>query len=517
MSSFPSRLTGASSSFALDGEHDLAAAICSVFIQAQDPPELLALGEPTHGEPAFPQLRNRIFQLLVDQGFRSIAVESDAVAALEVDAFLQGTRGTLDSTMARGFSHGFGQLEANRELVAWMRTRNDALPPARRLAFYGIDAPLEMTGAPSPRRYLGHLRGYLIAQLGSDSLPHGHEELEQLLGDDERWSDPAAQMDAEKSVGASTEVAALRVIADDLVTTLYAQAPRLVAASSLAAWHGALVHGRAALGLLRYHAQAANPAPPAERTSRMLGVRDVLMAQNLLAIRAREQHRGPTLVFAHNRRGSALVEAAQISAVLDHGEHELHRRTVTADQGYFPLDAATLQHSNAVLHVASWPGDHRVEDAAPTAADLAAQILLALPDVTHLRADEESGAPEGSWGDWFFFAGADHRMPFATIVEHDTPGFDEDSHLDRPGVFRLNIGVGREEFAREFGFPPAQLADRRANLDFAKLDNVLPHPAYGTQGWACILNPITRRRADIQRLLAHAHRRALERHHRRTT
>jgi hypothetical protein len=48
-------------------------------------------------------------------------------------------------------------------------------------------------------------------------------------------------------------------------------------------------------------------------------------------------------------------------------------------------------------------------------------------------ADEESGAPEGSWGDWFFFTGADHRMPFATIVEHDTPGFDEDSHLDRPG------------------------------------------------------------------------------------
>ena len=78
-------------------------------------------------------------------------------------------------------------------------------------------------------------------------------------------------------------------------------------------------------------------------------------------------------------------------------------------------------------------------------------------------AGEESGTPEGSWGDWgdwFFFAGADHRMPFATIVEHDTPGFDEDSHLDRPGAFRLNIDVGREEFAREFGFPP-HLGGRR--------------------------------------------------------
>src|SRR5215472_13001544 len=42
-------------------------------------------------------------------------------------------------------------------------------------------------------------------------------------------------------------------------------------------------------------------APRADRTSRMLGIRDALIADNLLAIRAREQHRGATLVFAHNR------------------------------------------------------------------------------------------------------------------------------------------------------------------------------------------------------------------------
>ena len=93
----------------------------------------------------------------------------------------------------------------------------------------------------------------------------------------------------------------LRAVADDLLTALHTYAPDLVERSSLDDWHSAEVHGRAALGLLRYHAEAAHPAPAAQRTSRMLGVRDALMAENLLAIRTREHYRGPTLVFAHNR------------------------------------------------------------------------------------------------------------------------------------------------------------------------------------------------------------------------
>ena len=39
-------------------------------------PHLLAIGEPHHGEPAFPHLRNRILETLAEHGFRSIAIES---------------------------------------------------------------------------------------------------------------------------------------------------------------------------------------------------------------------------------------------------------------------------------------------------------------------------------------------------------------------------------------------------------------------------------------------------------
>src|SRR5690242_17534070 len=122
----------------------------------------------------------------------------------------------------------------------------------------------------------------------------------------------------------------------------------------------------------------------------------------------------------------------------------------------------------------------------PTPAELTERIL-ALPDVTYLLADEKSGAPRISWGDRFFFIGSDRYRPFATIVEHDTPGFDEDSHLDRAGVFRLNVEIGRDEFRRRFGYPPAELPAHRAGIDVTQLDEILPHPAYGTRGWACIL------------------------------
>ncbi|GAB3830182.1 DUF6194 family protein [Dactylosporangium cerinum] len=535
-------------------------------------PELLALGEPTHGEPAFPQLRNALLQALVEDGFRSVAIESDRVAALDVDDYIRGGEGTLDAVVAAGFSHGLGQLDANRDLVAWLREHNAGRPPGDRVAFHGFDAPLEMTTAPSPGRYLRHLHDYLTAHLGPDGLRHGRTDLGALLGDDGRWSDTAALMDATKSVGGGAAAVTLRVVADDLVTTLYAEAPRLVEASSPRAWHRAEVHGSTALGLLRYHAVAADPIAPQERTSRLLGIRDALMARNLLDLRAAERHRGPTLVFAHNRHlqrhpstwhlagmdltwssagavaatllggryvyiagslgssaalglaapdagtfehalgpglvdavpaaghalGPRLVDAAALAAVAD-GLRE--RTDVTAEQGYFPLDAATLAGCDAVLHVPA---------AAPQGPDPAAlaERILALPGTELLLATEESGAPETSWGDRFFYVGPDRRMPFATIVGRDTPGWDEASRLDRPGVFRVNVHAGREEFQRLLGYPPAALEERRAGVDFARLDAILPHPSYGRQGWVCVLNPGPRTAAELDALIVAAHHRA---------
>ncbi|WP_024801593.1 erythromycin esterase family protein [Nocardia sp. BMG51109] len=259
---------------------------------ANPPCELLALGEPAHPtqEPAFGPLRNELFASLARQGFRSIALETDRVSALAVNDFVQDGVGTLEKAMGQGFSHGFGELEANRRLVTWMREYNEGRPATERLAFHGFDAPTENTSAPSPRRYLEYARDYLGLDL----------DLANLLGADERWSRQEAILDPALSIGDSPAAAHLRAIADDLLTALYTRAAELIAATSRADWFRARTHLTAGLGLLRYHKQAARRIEEGARISGLLAARDTLMARNLLDIRGIEEQRGPTLVFANN-------------------------------------------------------------------------------------------------------------------------------------------------------------------------------------------------------------------------
>ncbi|GAA5513574.1 hypothetical protein Dcar01_02315 [Deinococcus carri] len=298
-------------------------------------PQLLALGEPTHLLDAFPAWRNRLFRILVeDHGFRSIALESDIIAGQRVNAHVTSGQGTpgrhsvtlprvlggnstarrphhgfslrsaqkgsatflstaLEEVMQTGFSHGFGAVKANRELVEWMRDFNAGRNPADHLRFYGFDAPLENLWAASPRASLLALHAFLTAHLGK--LPVDTATLEQLCGEDTRWTNPAAGMDAAESIGNSGEARQLRWLADDLCTLLRTETPGLAAQPEF--WEARL-HARTATGLLLYHAVLADPAP--NRVARMLALRDLLMADHLSDLAEREQERGPTLVFAHN-------------------------------------------------------------------------------------------------------------------------------------------------------------------------------------------------------------------------
>ncbi|GAA0997422.1 erythromycin esterase family protein [Acrocarpospora macrocephala] len=258
---------------------------------------LLGLGEPTHGVDAFLELRNELFRHLVEhEGYRSITIESDCLLALAADAYVTDGTGTLDNAMNRGFSHGFGASPANRELLRWMRAYNEERPPHERLRFYGFDGPLEISGPASPRPALTAPHDYLAAHL---DLAWSRETLEELLGPDERWTNPAALMDPTQSVGRTPEAKELRLIADDLRALLTSHAPHLTAATSPDDWWRADLHARTAAGLLRYHAGMADTAPT--RMGTLMCLRDAMMADNLDAIVRREARRGPTLAFAHNR------------------------------------------------------------------------------------------------------------------------------------------------------------------------------------------------------------------------
>ncbi|HEU5377519.1 MAG TPA: DUF6194 family protein [Ktedonobacteraceae bacterium] len=104
-------------------------------------------------------------------------------------------------------------------------------------------------------------------------------------------------------------------------------------------------------------------------------------------------------------------------------------------------------------------------------------------------------------GNSFFFYNPDsnvppdHRFPFVTLVTNDL--YDQFSHLNRPSVFRLNIGIGKQTFRSLFGKPSLPLSEGSAAIsgenvstyDFTVLDQIMPHPVYGPMFWVCVLNP----------------------------
>jgi hypothetical protein len=132
-----------------------------------------------------------------------------------------------------------------------------------------------------------------------------------------------------------------------------------------------------------------------------------------------------------------------------------------------------------------------------------------------------SGAPEIAWGDTFFIYDPDrnlepkHRFPFATIVTKDYGDFDRASNLDRPGVFRLNIGVGKDTYRSLLGPQPSPSGESGVvdtGHDFTTLDQILPHPVYATQSWVCVLNPSDATFQAVRPLLAEAYDLAVQRY-----
>ncbi|GII61940.1 hypothetical protein Skr01_20250 [Sphaerisporangium krabiense] len=144
-------------------------------------------------------------------------------------------------------------------------------------------------------------------------------------------------------------------------------------------------------------------------------------------------------------------------------------------------------------------------------------LVGGLDGVLTLRPGPGDGTPELAWGDTFFYYSPDGvvpttTQPFATIVTKNYPD-DEASRLDRPGVFRVNVSAGKEEFVRWTGHAPREPA--AADADPAAADTVIAHPVYGTLGWLAVVNPGPRTEAATRELLGTAYRLARARHERR--
>jgi len=110
----------------------------------------------------------------------------------------------------------------------------------------------------------------------------------------------------------------------------------------------------------------------------------------------------------------------------------------------------------------------------------------------------------------FFFYRDDHMHAFATIASNGNE-YEKISNLDRPDVYRLNIGVSRATFQSMFGKGKVDVSA----YDFTTLDVIMPHPDYSSQHFLCVLSPSEATFEQVRALLAEAYEVAMKRYNKR--
>lgn len=100
-----------------------------------------------------------------------------------------------------------------------------------------------------------------------------------------------------------------------------------------------------------------------------------------------------------------------------------------------------------------------------------------------------------SWGETGIFYNPNNKFKrgvyVLTIKEKDGDN-DKASKLDRPNIYRLNIGVSKNTFLRLFADIPTRPPKGGVidmSYDFTQMEVIMPHPVYGWMNWICILNP----------------------------
>ncbi len=286
-------------SFSIDSPVTFNACVAKIVASLGNSVELLGFGEALHGGEDILLLRNRLFQRLVEaHGYSAIAIESSFPRARLVNEFVV-SRSSVSYNAVRdtGFSHGFGRLDANRELVEWMRQYNADPSHRVKLQFYGFDSPTEMVVSDSPRQVLYFILDYLTS-IDTASGQVYRERIDSLLGQDSDWENPAASFDPAKSIGLSPAATSLRVETENLIMEMRYRCPEMVAKSDKNRYLEAMHYASMARDLLNYHAVVARMSR--DRIANLLGMRDAMMADNLAYIVSRERGRGNVFTFAHN-------------------------------------------------------------------------------------------------------------------------------------------------------------------------------------------------------------------------
>lgn len=115
--------------------------------------------------------------------------------------------------------------------------------------------------------------------------------------------------------------------------------------------------------------------------------------------------------------------------------------------------------------------------------------------ISYVTSHYEGVIVDSNWGERGLFYNPERKLPkgiyILTFKEKDGPN-DKASNTNRPGVYRLNLGISKQTFTDLFaGIPKRPLAGKIVDTghDFEMLDEIMPHPVYGWMSWIGVLNP----------------------------
>ena len=101
--------------------------------------KIIALGEATHGNVEFQQLKLSVFkQMAEDYGVRAFALEGDSGGCEQVNRYIHGGEGTAEEA-AEAIGFAIYRTDEMAELISYMRQYNDSAAEGEDLRFYGFD------------------------------------------------------------------------------------------------------------------------------------------------------------------------------------------------------------------------------------------------------------------------------------------------------------------------------------------------------------------------------------------
>ena len=100
---------------------------------------ITALGEATHGNREFQQLKREVFEILVRKnGIHALVIEGDCGGCAVINEYIQGGSGD-DREMTKLLGYRLYRTDDMQELIRWMHDYNETASEEEKVRLYGMD------------------------------------------------------------------------------------------------------------------------------------------------------------------------------------------------------------------------------------------------------------------------------------------------------------------------------------------------------------------------------------------